>query len=180
MLGIPFIIQRESQNGVERETIYLRSRRCGEAGDKMRQAIREHNSQNLMHSRLATKAVIALGKLDGENLNMAQLEDIERNQTLSFEAAQKARIAALAAAQVVAEQALVDNYGEGVQAIVDRLTDKELDAIVGTVEMGAMPKDFFTHLDTQQKQSITLRSGALPQGNSLQPGSVEPPSNVAK
>jgi hypothetical protein len=178
MLGIPFIIQRESKTDgiarLERETIYLRSRRRGEAGEKMRKAIREYNKQNLAFGRLATKAAVAIGKLENADVQptQQQLEDIEQNQSANYEAAQNARIAALAAAETVAEQALVDNYGEGVKDILDRLTDRELDAIVGSVEMGAMPKDFFTHLDTQQKQSTTLQSGASPAVDLLQPVSA--------
>lgn len=185
MLGIPFIIQREGERGIQRETVYLRSRRRGEAGEKMRKAIREHNAKNLEHSRMASKAVAAMRKvtgLDGEITTASEtaLRELEQTQGALFEAAQNARNAALAAAEIVAEEALRDNYGDRVTEILDGLTDAELDAIVSTVEIGAMPDDFFTSLDTRQKRNTTLLSGGQPAASSLPQDSAGQISNGAK
>jgi hypothetical protein len=161
MIGIPFTILRESERGVEEETIFLRSRRRGPEGEKMRQAIREHNRALLEQSRQAVDAATAVGKLRAGDLSQADLEQVRNAQGAAFEAAQNAGRKALEMAEAVAEAALAENYEAAArEKILDKLTDSELIAIVNTIELGAMPKDFFLSLDTLRNQSSIRRSGA--------------------
>jgi hypothetical protein len=181
MTGIPFVVQRENGRGqIERKTIYLRSRRRGPAGEKMRLALREYNQALLEQSRCAMKAGTIMAKLAGEP-TLAEMEAVEREQLGSVARAQELGAKSLELAEQIAEQALADNYeGPAREEILDELTDKELTAIVSSIELGAMPNDFFQFLDTQQKRSSSAASGDASGQNSLQPGSAAKQSSAGK
>ena len=51
MLGIPFVVRRFSERGCEDETVFLRTRRCGPAGEKMRVAIRRYHAATFFFAR---------------------------------------------------------------------------------------------------------------------------------
>jgi hypothetical protein len=96
------------------------------------------------------------------------LAEQERGMAESAQAAD----AAIQAADLVARLALYGNYPpEAVEEHVDMLTDKELRAVVATVELGAMPADFFTSSGTPPSPSTTT-----PSGPSLESGSSKPDS----
>lgn len=169
MFGIPFIIQRFSASGVEREEIYLRTHRRGPAGEEMRKTLRRYHDAAIAQQRAAADAGIALGRAmnaGGENATEAVLQGIADTTDKASVAATESSRQQLLFAEILMEMALKDNYPqEKVDQIMDGITDAELHAVVGTIEQGAMPKDFFTSLDTRLSQSSTGRSGQSPVGS---------------
>jgi hypothetical protein len=166
MLGIPFTIRRHSPAGVEDQVVYLRTHRCGQAGDKMRTAIRTYHRASFAQAKAAARA----GGLMRESLaglsedkasRIKALEKIATDQTAAMDLATEQAEAAIASAVEVARQALIDNYGKDrAEEIVDGLTEHELHGILGTVEMGSMPKDFFPSPAIQPNPSGTEPSGS--------------------
>jgi hypothetical protein len=105
----------------------------------------------------------------GETAGEAELEKILSEQQAAIDCCSAAAQAAMDAAEKVAVLALEANYGpEETDRIMDRLTDREIRAIVDTVETGAMPKDFFPSPGTPPKSNSTPDSGSGP-GNSSSP-----------
>jgi hypothetical protein len=177
MFGIPFTIRRWSDAGVEDRTVYLRTRRCGEAGEAMRTALRKYRKLVFEQARVANKAgmmaaqaMTPSGDLDQDG-RLAKLEKLAADSDAAMESAGALQAEALELAQKIAGMALQENYGSASSEIIDGLTDTELHAIVGSLELGQMPKDFFQSLDTQPKPNTTGRSGDSAVNISLAPGS---------
>jgi hypothetical protein len=162
MVGIPFTIRRTSSElGVQDEVVYLRSRRRGEAGESMRRHIRDYHAALFTQMQSAAKA----GRLSGqvtEGAAVEVLEQVDADLGATLATAGAAGDRALEHAEHVARLALQENYGERAAELLDGLTDKELHAIVSTVEVGQMPADFFGRPDTPPKPSATGPSGTLP------------------
>jgi hypothetical protein len=183
MFGIPFTVIRESDVGGMIETIYLRTYRRGPLGDEMRKAIKAYHDATNGQNRAAAQVPIILGKatkLSMEETNIEAMEKLAAEQDAAIEQSTQSGRDALQAAEKVAEVALRENYGEKTEAVLDRLTDRELNAIVGTVEMGAMPKDFFQWTEDRRKQISTGPSGAAPELPSSQPASPAQTSSPEK
>lgn len=184
MIGIPFTIQRESEHGAEIETIYLRTRRRGPEGEKMRRLIREYNQADLAQKRASIKVAMfyALVAGNGEHTpDLAALEKADKDQDEAIAVGNAAAKTALECAELIAELALRENYPQELaEKILDKLTDVELRAIVSTIEMGAMPKDFFQSLDIQRKQRPTGHSGNAQVESSPAQDSQEPTSKAAE
>ena len=170
MIGIPFTVRREDEGGVVDRTIYLRSRRRGPEVEKMRAAIRAYNRAIFGQGKQASRAGMLMTRAlagemaEGEDLDkrLADLERIDREQEAAMTEAQELAQKALDRAEEIAELALRENYGEQTAQILNELTDRELHAIVGTVEMGAMPKDFFPSPATPPKPSSISPPGSAP------------------
>jgi hypothetical protein len=166
MIGLPFTIRRHSPNGLVDETVYLRSRRTGEVGRKMREALREYHRRQFDQQRAAAQAAMLLGKaLAGADALGAgiDLEKIAADQDVAMTRAQELARGALELAELVAALALASNYDVGnVERVMDLLTDRELHAIVGLVEVGQVPADFFASPGIPPMPSATGHSGAEP------------------
>jgi hypothetical protein len=164
MLGIPFVIRRFSDAGVEDVTVFLRTRRSGQAGDKMRKHLRAYHAAVFAQTKAAGKAGSLMRRaLSGETQpGEAELEKIEAEQSAAMDSAQKESETALEEAQEVCLCALKDNYGEKEEELVDGLTDHELHGLVSTIEMGAMPRDFFPSPGIPPKSSSMEPSGSGP------------------
>ena len=160
MFGIAFRIRRDSTEGVTEKVVYLRSRRRGPEGEKMRAAIKAYHRASFDQARLAAKVGAMMNRgLSGETAGMS-LEDIEAKQTSALAEAQNCSSVALEQAEIVATLALDENYGaEEAAKMVGDLTDHELHGIIGAIELGSMPKDFFPSPDIQPKLSTTGSSG---------------------
>ncbi len=117
----------------------------------------------------------------GEDPAETSLEAILADQRKSIEEASEAVQTALKAAEKVAELALEENYGPGeLERIMDGLSDHELRKIIETIELGAMPADFFPSPGTRPKPAITAPSGTSPEKPSSSPAIPAPTSKVAK
>lgn len=169
MFGIPFTIRRENsaslgnKPGTEERVVYLRSRRCGDLGEKMRKLFRQYHASTFAQMRAATRAGSGTTRAMSSQDDPIALEKILAEQESAMDAAQKAAQEQLDAAEQIAVMALSDNYPkEQVSDIVDGLTDHELHGIVSTLELGSMPKDFFPSPAIQPKQSDTSQSGEPP------------------
>jgi hypothetical protein len=187
MIGIPFEIRRSSDRGAESETIYLRSRRRGPEGEKMRAAIALYRRSQMDQVRLATKVgsltqrfLSAMGEAPvGLDLASSRPDSaaLETSQREALEAAGCMAERAICAAEEIARLALIENHGADTERIVDGLTDRELHAIVATIEQGAMPKDFFPLPGTQPSASATSPSGESPARPLPPPATPGPKSN---
>ena len=181
MIGIPFTIRRQNERGqVEDEVVYLQSRRRGPTGESMRQHLRNFMKARFEQQRASSRAGMALAKAglamtgpeigtadDAEGRRaesrLAELEKLDASQEKEMQAAQASAATCIAEAEEVARLALSDNYGaERAGDIIDKLTDRELNWLVETIEMGAMPADFFTSRGTPPKPSSTVPSGSEP------------------
>jgi hypothetical protein len=170
MLGIPFTLRRHDDKlGMRDEVVYLATRRMGPQGEAMRKQIRAYHKaffgQALAAQGCALVATQALGPaLESKDraARIAALQEVEKRQLEKVEAGQAASEAALEAAAAVGILALEPNYGPEAQGIVDRMTDHELHALVTTIEMGALPKDFFPSPGTPPSASSTSQAGESP------------------
>jgi hypothetical protein len=162
MLGLPFVLRRWDDAGFPvDERVFLRSRRRGDRGEKMRRLMKLYRklsvSQTSNAARVARLMQQALA--GGVEMGEERLADIDRQQSEATEAAQSAAEEQLALAEEIVEMSLEENYGEQTVAILDRLTDAELHAAVATIEMGAMPRDFFRYRDIPPSGNSTKPSG---------------------
>jgi hypothetical protein len=181
MIGIPFIIRRQSDRGTEDTTVYLRTRRISETGRSMRQEIRRFHDATIAQSKAASRAAalvaVAMKGMDNGPLGDPAPFDLEallEKQDKEMTEARNQADAAIDAATKIALMALEENYPPAVLTeFVDMLTDRELRAIVSTVEMGAMPADFFTLPGIHPLPSSTGRSGGSPGSDSSKQDSAE-------
>ena len=190
MLGIPFTVRRHSEEGVMDTTLYLTSRRRGDAGKSMRLHLRQFRQADLAKGKAASRAGFLMARAiremagDGaaqpdDGARLAELERIDAEQQTAMGAAFNENDAAMTHAEKIAELALRENYGPATDGIVDGLTSAELRAIVETVEMGAMPKDFFLSLATPPTPPSTGPSGSAPDAPSSMPDSAGATSSPA-
>jgi hypothetical protein len=167
MLGIPFVIRRFSERGTEDQTVYLRSRRCGEAGVKMRKAIRDYHAAQFAQMKAAGKAGAITAKAiqaacdEKQARKKGVLESLDQEQEAAMADATQQAALALDLATTITRMALADNYGnDKADEIIDGMTDHEMHSVVKTIELGALPKDFFQPPGTQPNPSTTPPSGA--------------------
>ena len=184
MLGIPFTIRRFPERGVEDVDIYLRTRRRGPAGEKMRREIRAYHQAQFDRMKAASRAgmlvnrATSLTEID-DALRVEALEKIEADQIAQMDLARLRAEDTLEHAEAIAACALADNYPrEQAEEIVDGLTDQDLHGIVATIEMGAMPKDFFPLPATPPSPSSTAPSGSEPGPSSSAPAGAGPTSSA--
>jgi len=182
MFGIRFTILREGDIGGMPETIYLRTYRRGEAGIEMRKQLRSYHALDMQKNKAAVQipTLVAQAQKCIETGSPEGLLDVAAKQDLVIASATAAAEQQLQVAEQIAELALKDNYGEKLDSIVDKLTDRELHAIVGTIELGEMPRDFFQSLEARQKRNSTGQSGASPDVSSSVAVSPATMSNQGK
>lgn len=170
MIGIPFTIRRtDSEQGIVETVVYLRSRRRGAEGEKMRKAIRDYNRTQFEQSRNVSRAAAAVARMHilGEGAGEEALEKVLADQEAAMDASETAREQQLARAEEITALSLADNYGpEEAQRLLDVMTDEELCAVVQTIEHGAMPPDFFRSRGTPPKQNSTQQDGDGPSASS--------------
>lgn len=181
MFGIPFTIVREGDAGGVINTIYLRTYRRGRQGNKMRECMKAYRAAIQGQAKAAGKIPVHLAqatKVAQQENSLEALEKLAAEQDAIITESNNFATLALAAAEEITDISLSENYGEGTNEIMNGLTDRELHAIVGTLEMGEMPKDFFQFVEAQKKASITGRSGDTQVPSSLAQGSQETTSKV--
>jgi len=171
MLGIPFRLLAETDDGPVDKTILLRSRRIGEAGKRMQQAIREYHRAEFAMVKATSRwqalddRIAALG---AAHEDVPQLED--KRDALVDEVSELDE-ASLEAAVAVVRGALVDNYGaKGADELLDQLNNKQVRSMVMLIETGQLPADFSPGPEPQPKSTTTERSGGSPARSSSKRG----------
>lgn len=172
MFGIAFTTYREGETGGQSETFYLRTYRCGGKGDAMRGQLKAYHQAMNEQNKLAGKIPINLvkaTKVAEQADSLEALEQLADEQARIMQASEKAGEDAVKAAETLVGLALEENYSaEDINKILDQLTDRELHAVVGTIELGEMPKDFFQSLEARRKLNTTGPSGGTPARSSSQ------------
>ena len=181
MNGVPVKILR---NG-EQETIYLSTRRSGDAGNKLRVAKRRYHKAEARVAKLASSMIIISDKADaliaeGKSLADGTLEELYARHEKVLDEMHDAKDKALELAEEVVRLALKENYGKKSDEIMDCLTDRQLAQCVGIIETGQTPADFFQSPDTQPSESGMSPTGDTTSGSSSKKGSQAGTSKKAK
>lgn len=169
MIGIPVQISRDGKD----ETIYLSTRRSGVKGGELRDAKRAYRQARLEIARLTTKMsliAIRVNKIPDEaNHLAADLEKLCADMDQLTVGLDAARQAVQDAAEHVVSLAIEDNHGDETAAILDCLTDAQIEALVGVLESGEAPADFFPSRATRPSASATTPPAAGPGASSSRP-----------
>lgn len=163
MVGIPYRLLRDSEDGPVEKVLYLATRRTGEGGQAMKNAKREYYAHEFgcacaaKRFQSADQAVLACAPEDDrraalENERDAQLERIRAEGDAATDAAER-----------LVRLSLTENYGAAAAGeIVDQLTDRDVRAMVTVIETGELPPDFFGGSDRRPRPTTTSPSGGLP------------------
>ncbi|MCE5257005.1 MAG: hypothetical protein LLF89_09195 [Spirochaetaceae bacterium] len=181
MFGIPFTIVREGDVGGVIETIYLRTYRRGRIGKQMRNHLQAYHAAAQGQAKAAGRIpvnMVQASRVAQEADSLAALEKLAAEQESIITESNKHGQAMLDAAEAIAELSLQENYADRTDEIMNKLTDRELHAIVGTIEMGEMPKDFFQFVEARKKASTTGHSGDMPVQSSSAPVTPEATSKT--
>jgi hypothetical protein len=171
MVGIPYRIVRHGEDGPVDKMIYLATRRTGEAGAAMKKAKRDFQKHELATAKAATRyaAAEAAESKDGERA-CKLLEEIHENGQAANDAAEHLVLLSLTA-----------NYGrEKAEEIIDELTTREIRAMLGVIETGELPKDFFDKPGQPPKPISTSPSGGSVPAPSLNADSQQAKSSAEK
>jgi len=145
MLGIPVNIIRNGKD----ETIYLSTRRSGVIGQAMRDAKRRYNTACLQIAKNTTKLnllMVRVQKIPDEADHLAgDLQTLCADADKISDALQVARETAQEAAEELITAAIGDNHGPETEAILDCLSDAQIQTLVKVIESGEPPEDFFQY-----------------------------------
>ena len=174
MIGIPFRIVREGdESGKLDKTIYLATRRFGEAGKAMREARHEYYKHEFACARAAQRYQAADRRVRDLAANDPAQDEMEARRDTLLDAIRIEGDCANEAAQKLVLLSLTENYGrKAAEETLDLLTDREIKVCVTLIETGELPADFFG--------SAAARSGApspKPTGISA-PGGSQPESSL--
>jgi folylpolyglutamate synthase/dihydropteroate synthase len=165
MIGIPIEIER---NG-KMEKIYLSTRRSGPIGQGMIEARNQARREKLNSARLAAQLSILSARLEKMPETDAQLQAIGKEVDELIIGVAKAAEAARNAAEQAVRLAVEANHGPDVDAILDCLSDRDIEQMLTALETGAVPEDFFQRRATPPKQS-SITPGADGSGVSSSSG----------
>ena len=182
MTGIPVKIWRDGQE----ENIYLSTRRSGESGDRMRVLKRAFRKAMFQASKESMRVALVLAKV--QKLDTAatdygeQLTALLQDQEQAMEASLAHKDKALEAALELVEIALKENHGPETDAIMDCLTDTQVQQCVAIIETGETPADFFQSRATRPSVTTTTPGAGKPGASSLTegtPGTISKPEKSA-
>lgn len=170
--------------GGEREDVFFATRRSGSVGATMRKVQVEFRRLRFAASRVAARMTTQAARLDQQGESTADslklYEDVDAIVAKLVEEAQSLSEAARNSAEEFVRLSLAENYGgDEIERILGNLTDAQLAQIVGIVETGAVPEDFFPARATPPSASTTLPPDALPGASSSSTGSPVPTSKPA-
>lgn len=179
MIGIPVEIDRSGKD----ETVYLSTRRSGERGQALRQAIRNYRDAERAAAKLQARMgliTLSVSKIpdDAAGFDAALGKLADEMDRLSDQAA-AAKDAALEQAAAAVALALEDNHGDDAAEIMDCLTDRQIIQMIGIIETGETPEDFFPSRATRPSASTISPSAGAPGAHSSKPGSPAPTSKPA-
>jgi hypothetical protein len=175
MNGVPIPVMRAGR----KETAYLSTRRSGEVGEKMTAAKAEHRRARNNVFKIAARVRSETMALP-PNPNEAQMDAAlgRQEELLDLMSAATAEVKKLAVE--IVGMSLAENHGPDAVAILDCMTDKQVNDCVAIIETGDVPADFFPLSGTQQKQSSISGPGVVVSGDSPSTGSAEPTSRAAQ
>lgn len=167
MLGIPYRVMRQSSDeGPVDKTLFLATRRSGEAGDAMREAMREYRRHQMAMAKASQSyrtAEARIAKLGGDDERVERLIEQRDGQ---FERLLESEQAALKAAENLVRLSLTENYGRAnALAAMDQLCDDDLHEMVVTIQTGEQPEDFFLSRARREKASSFSPPDGSPSGS---------------
>lgn len=168
--------------GGDREDVFFATRRSGAAGTAMRKAQVEFRRLRFAASRVAARMTTQAARLDqaGESAGIELFEEIDRVVAKLAEEAQDLAEQARGHAEQFVRLSLGENYGdEEIARFLGNLTDSQLAQIVGIVETGAVPADFFPARAIPPSESTTSPLAGSPGASSSSTDSPGPTSKPA-
>ena len=168
-------IRIELEIGGDREKVYFATRRAGDDGDQMRRAQRLFHENRLNAARIATRIGVVASQADVPDVTLAKLEEVDRMVgELAAQARELAEQTRNCAEQFV-RLSLLENYGEAdAERFLRNLTDAQIAQLVGIVETGSVPADFFPSRAIPPSASIISPPGAGPGASSSNTDSPAP------
>lgn len=180
MTGLRFRLVRDTPEGPVDKTLYLATRRTGEAGKAMREAKREFYRLEFACARAAQRYQAADARVRGlAPGDPGQEAAVEKRDALLDQIRETGENATDAAERMV-RLSLTANYGaDGANDLLDQLTDKEVRAMVSVIETGELPADFFGEGAARPRPTTISPSGATPPEPSSKPDSAAKTSSGA-
>lgn len=152
-----------------RERFLFATRRRGVDGEAMAHAQRDFHAARVEAQRVGFRLQAAAQAMDGGS---ADIEAFDAQFAALAADARRLADVMLTAALAVVRLSLAENYQpEDIERILANTTDAQLGQLVGVIETGATPADFFPRRDTQPNPSDTSPAGAGPSEPSLPTGS---------
>ena len=168
-------IRIELEIGGDREKVFFATRRAGEPGAQMRAAQKTFHANRLAAVRVMNRINVAAGELDEGNA--AALEELDAKIGALGNEARDLSEQARACAETFVRLSLGENYGEAdIGRFLQNLTDAQVAQLVGIVETGSVPADFFPSRATPPNGSTITPPAAGPGASSLSTDSPAPTS----
>lgn len=166
MNGVPIPVLRNER----KEMVFLSTRRSGEPGKAM--AARKRAYREARNS--VAKLTAQIGAMASANpASLAEAETIAGRQAELLDKLTACADALKEHAEALVRLSLRENHGDDAEAILDVLTDKQINDCVGIIETGDVPADFFHAPGIPLKPSSTSDSGAELSAGLPSAGSVE-------
>jgi len=171
MLGIPFRLLTQTDDGPVDKVILLRSRRSGEAGKRMQQAIRDYHRAEFEMVKTTGRWQALDARLAALPPTSEKLPELQVERDGLVDRVSELDEASLAAALTVVRLALAENYGaKGALDLLDQLNNRQVRAMVSLVETGQLPADFSDGPAAQPSATTTAQSGGSPGRSSSKRG----------
>lgn len=164
MIGIPYRLLRDTEEGPVDKTVYLATRRSGEAGQAMKEAKRAFHKHEMAVGRAYKRYQsldVRVRRLEASGAD--SVDQVIEQRDEAFARIQEEADLANDAAEKVVRLSLKENYHDQTDSILDICTDKDLAAMVVVIETGELPKDFFGSGGPPPKSSSTEPSGDSPE-----------------
>lgn len=179
--GVPVRIWRNGQ----KETIFLSTRRSGESGARMKACKGRYRMLRTEEGRLAARIgqlMMRAKQIDSAGADCtAGLEAILEEQIKLASAMAEAKTEATNVAEELVRLSLAENYGEAglVDALMDVMSDRQLEQALNAIELGEEPDGFFLDRGTPPSASTTGPSGGSAGAGLSSAGTPAPTSTPA-
>jgi len=182
MLGIPYRLLRQAEDdGPVDKTLFLATRRSGEAGKSMRSAMREYRKHQMAMAKASQRYGTTEARIRKLGPDHEKLDGLIEKRDAQFDKLMDAEALALEAAENVVRLSLTENYGKDkALEAMDQLTDSDMHEMVVTIQTGEQPDDFFQSREDRERLSSTLPPGGSPSESSLSTDTPESSSSEAK
>jgi len=161
MVGIPFkLVRQGDESGTVDKTVYLATRRRGEAGEALRNAIRAYVRTQHDIGKVYQRYITANARLEELAADHERVDEfiVEREKYYE-ELADKER-AGCEQAETVVRLSLTETMNKGPALdVLDMLTDADLHEMCETIQTGAQPSDFTKSRELREKSTSTSRPG---------------------
>lgn len=160
MFGLPFRLLMHGDSGPADKVVYLRTQRSGDDGRKLREAKGVYRKAMFALARAGQRLTTLQRQL--AELPAGELAAVQEAADFVLAEIQGLEQAALEAGEKIVRLALRPNYGDKLDEILDQLTDRDIRGMVGLIETGELPADFFESSARPPKPTTTSPSGAPP------------------